>query len=67
MKLHPRTLPVERASAAICGDLNQLQEAHGLTDVEMLRILLDHQQTVTKRLLRGERHPDDPDRNADEE
>lgn len=67
MKLHPRTLGVQRASNAIRGQLGSMQEAHGLTDIEMLRVLGEHQQTITKYLLREERHPGEPDRKADEE
>lgn len=67
MKLHPRTLDVQRASSAIRGRLLDMQETHGLTDVEMLRVLIEHLQTITKYLLREERHPGDPERKADEE
>lgn len=67
MKLHPRTLDVQRASSFIRGRLLDMQETHDLTDVEMLRILIEHQQSITKYLLREERHPGDPDRKADEE
>jgi hypothetical protein len=67
VKLHPRTLPVQGASIAIRTELDMLQERHGLTDVEMLRVLIEHQQTLTKYLLREERHPGEPERKADEE
>lgn len=66
MRLHPRTLPVQQAGNAIRTELIRLQEQHDLTDVEMLRILLDHQHTITKYMLRAERHPEDPERKADE-
>ncbi|MDG4796904.1 hypothetical protein [Micromonospora sp. WMMD1082] len=64
MKLHPRALLVQGAGTTISGELDRLQEEHGLTDVEMLRILLDHQQTLTRHLL-SEEHSDNPDRPAD--
>ncbi len=66
MKLHRRTLPVQQASIKIQAQLDLLQQEHDLTDVEMLRVLLDHQQTLTKYLLREERHPGQPERKADE-
>ncbi len=66
MRLHERTMPVQRASNAIRSELTRLQDEHDLTDVEMLRILIEHQQTITKYMLRAERHPDDPERKADE-
>ncbi|MFF0822492.1 hypothetical protein ACFYUR_19185 [Micromonospora haikouensis] len=67
MRLNARTLPVQRASRAIRDALNTLQEEHDLTDIEKLRVLIEHQQTITKYMLRAERHPDDPERKADEE
>ncbi len=66
MRLRPRTLPVQSASRKIRDALDQLQEQYDLTDVEMLRVLLEHQQSMSKYWLRAERHPDDPDRKADE-
>lgn len=66
MKLHPRTLPVQRASNAISSALLDLQVEHDLTDIEMLRALIDHQQMITKYLLREERHPGADDIKADE-
>ena len=67
MRLHPRTMPVQRAGNAIRAELDRLQQQHDLTDIEMLRILIEHQQAITKYMLREERHPGDPDRKADEE
>lgn len=66
MKLHPRTLPVQRASADIRAALWTLQDQHGLTYAEMLGALAEHQQRIAKYLLREERHPGEPDRKADE-
>ncbi|GGM27867.1 hypothetical protein GCM10011608_10870 [Micromonospora sonchi] len=65
MRLHARTMPVQRASNAIRAELGRLQDEYDLTDVEMLRVLIEHQQSITKYMLRAERHPDDPDRKAD--
>lgn len=66
MRLHEGMMPVQKASNAIRTELDRLQEEHDLTDIEMLRILIEHQQTITKYMLRAERHPDDPERKADE-
>jgi hypothetical protein len=59
-------MPVQRASLEIRRALDDAQERHGLTDVEMLRVLFEHQTTISKYLLRDERHPGEPDRKADE-
>lgn len=66
MRLHPRTLPVQKAAANIRTELGELQDIHDLTNVEMLGILLEIAGHYTKYVLRAERHPDDPDRKADE-
>lgn len=66
MRLHERTIPVQAAGNAIRMELDRLQQHHGLTDVEMLRVVIEYQQAITKYMLRAERHPDDPDRKADE-
>lgn len=54
MKLHPRTLPVQKASIEIRTALDRMQEYHDLTDLEMLRVLIEHQQNLTKYMLRIE-------------
>lgn len=66
MRLHPRTLPVQRAGNEIRGELLNLQLKHDLTDVEMLQILAESAQSLLKGMLRVERHPDDPDCGGDE-
>lgn len=66
LRLHPRTRPVLKAEAAIKMAIITLQREWGLTDTEMLRALLEAQQVITTRMLRAERHPDDPERKADE-
>lgn len=67
LRLHPRTMPVREAEAAISFAITTLQRDWDLTDIEMLRALLEAQQGITKHMLRAERHPDDPERKADEE
>ncbi|MFE7871649.1 hypothetical protein ACFUYE_15015 [Micromonospora humida] len=67
MSIHPRTEPWLRASRDIREILGKLQGDYGLTDVEMLRVLFAHQQDMTVRMLRAERHPGHPGRRADTE
>jgi hypothetical protein len=66
LRLHPRTMPVQRAEVEIRAQLLDLQEEYDLTDIEMLRILISAQQSITKYMLRAERHPGNPDMKADE-
>lgn len=64
-KVHPRTLPVAKASAEIRTAVGDLADKHGLTYVELLQALGDVTATCLKYMLRAERHPDDPDRPAE--
>lgn len=66
MKLHERTIPVQAATAQLKLTLLGFQDEHDLTDVEMLGALQEIEGNITRRLLRAERHPNDPDRKADE-
>lgn len=66
LRLHKRTMKVQSASAELHGYLLTFQQGQELTDVEMLGILIEHQQRITTWMLRAERHPDDPARKADE-
>ncbi len=66
MKLHPRSKPVQKAGVDISMTLDRLQQEHGLTDVEMAQALYRHLGLIAKSQLRAERHPDDPDKSADE-
>ena len=66
LKLHERTMTVQRASAELGMWLCDLQERHDLTSTEVAVILAGQQQSVLKYVLRAERHPEDPDRKADE-
>ncbi len=47
--------------------LDLLQREHDLTDVEMLQAITSWQALCLKYMLRSERHPDNPDKCADEE
>lgn len=66
MKLHPRTLPVQSATAELKQRILDFADEHGLTDIEMVRALAEAQSIFTTSLLRAERHPGNPDRKADE-
>lgn len=66
LRIHMRTLLVQGAEATIALNLIRLQDELTLTDVEMLRAVLHHAHQISTRLLRAERHPDDPSRKADE-
>ena len=67
MKLHHRTLSVAQASADISQALIALQQEHGLTDIEMMQAVATWQDRKLKYMLRAERHPDDPDKPAEQE
>ncbi len=66
MRLHERTLPVQAAESDFRLYLVRFQRENDLTHAEMLGMLLAAAQDRTKWLLRAERHPDDPDKKADE-
>lgn len=66
MRVHPRTQVVERASNELSRLVWAWMEEHDLTYVEAVRCLLSQTQELTKFMLRHERHPEDPDRKADE-
>jgi len=67
LRLHPRTMPVQKAEGHFKRYVYEFQVEYNVTDIEMLRILIDTQQSITKYMLRAERHPDNPDQKADEE
>jgi hypothetical protein len=60
-------MPVREAELKICMELDRLRREHDLTDVEMLRAVLSYLSEQSRYMLRVERHPDDPERKADEE
>ena len=67
LRLHPRTMQVQRAGAELGQLLIAWYEKHGLTDIEACVEITAQLQSLLKYPLRAERHPDDPDRKADEE
>lgn len=66
MRLHDRTLPVQAAGAELRAVLHDFQLDRDLSDIEMLRLLCEHIDRLLKVMLRSERHPDDPEKEADE-
>lgn len=67
LRLHRRTMQVQQAEADLGMTLVRFQGEHDLTDIEMARALTGQLERLLKYALRRERHPDDPDRKADEE
>lgn len=66
MKLHPRYTIVRAASAELNGFVSQLVDKHDLTATELLQLLSEQIGNELKYMLRAERHPDDPDKKANE-
>lgn len=59
-------MPVQRAGADLHMYLCTFQQEYGLTDAEMMTVLAENVERWAKFQLRAERHPDDPERKADE-
>ncbi len=66
IQLHPRYFIVRKATADINAAIESAWFAHELTHTEVIRILLEIAQRFTVDPLRAERHPEDPDKKADE-
>ena len=66
IRLHPRTMQVQRAGAALTQLLLDWQEEHDLTCIETATALTGQLDRQLKYALRHERHPRDPERKADE-
>jgi hypothetical protein len=64
MKLSDRAWKVRSAKSRIKMDLDNLQEQHDLTDIEMLQTLHEWSELKLKYMLRVERHGD-PEKEAD--
>ena len=67
MRLHSRTMLVKSAEVELSQFLLQWAERNGLTWCEMARALTEQIQMCLKYMLRAERHPEDPNKKADEE
>lgn len=44
----------------------KVRQQYGLTDIEVMKLLAEHQERITTYMLRTERHPNDPEARADE-
>ena len=66
MKLHERTMKVQRARAELHNYILDFTEQHELTDAEMASILIYLTDRFNTFILREERHPGNPDKKADE-
>lgn len=66
MRIHERTLKVQKAGFDLGEAVINVIRDHGLTATEAVRLLLGEAQRWTNEALRVERHPDDPERKADE-
>lgn len=66
MRLHERTLLVQKASLEFSELTLDLIERHGLTYGEIVGLLADQLGRMAKMMRREERHPDDPDKRGDE-
>jgi hypothetical protein len=66
LRLHQRTMTVQRAEGAVHGYLLAAMEEYDLTWTETAVILTSLAQNALKYALREERHPGNPDKKADE-
>ena len=67
MKLHKRTMLVQKAAAELDSLLIEWLERHDLTWLEAIQTLQIKSAYWMRYPLRSERHPDDPEKKADEE
>ena len=67
LRLNKRTMKVASAEAEFRTMVLAFEHERGLTITEMAQILTSCLQRELVALLRYERHPEDPDRKADEE
>ena len=66
MRLHERTLLVREAGNEMRSVLDDIIKKHDLSSIEFLQILNEVAATELKYMLREERHPEDPDKPADQ-
>jgi len=65
-RLHPRHTQVARAKCDIQDAVAVAWKSHDLTVGELVSVLVSIASEHTKFVLRAERHPDDPNKKADE-
>lgn len=66
MRLHPRYTIAKAAELQISAAISAAIQEHDISYAELLVILAEQQRMYATYLLRTERHPDDPERKADE-
>jgi len=66
IQLHARTLVVARCRNRLGAAVNAMWEDDELTAAEIVHILASLTSEYTKYCLRSERHPEDPNKKADE-
>lgn len=66
MRVSRQAQDVRIKQTQVTSALHGLQENHGLTDIEMLQAVQAFTDGKLGDMLRRERHPDDPDKAADE-
>jgi len=67
MKIHPRSIVVDKAALDAAVALDGIANNYSLTTTELFIVINRYQSNVLKHLLRMERHPDDPSQPADVE
>lgn len=66
MKIHPRTLIVDKARLAFDQFLLDLEQKHNLTYGEIFSLLGGAVVSLAKYQIRAERHPEEPGKKGDE-
>jgi hypothetical protein len=66
IRIHERTQTVQRAGIEMAIACSEIWQKHDLTTAEYVHCLAQLPAQTTKYLLREERHPDDPEKRADE-
>ena len=66
MKIHERTLVVQKARHTFETFMLELEQEYGLSYGELFSLHGNAIANLAKYQIRGERHPDDPDKKGDE-
>lgn len=66
IQLHPRTMIVARARSVIAQHICEVWEREQLTPLEVVSILAGLTSDHVRWPMRDERHPNDPNKKADE-
>jgi hypothetical protein len=66
LRIHPRTRTVGSAERKLGEAIDQIIQEYQPTYIELAQILASVQLSYLKYALRHERHPNDPEKGADE-